>query len=832
MTIRQKLLYFVLALAILPSVLISLLIGYNSISASRDSLEAKAEQQLIAVRDARKDAIEAYFSALEDELLVTSKSLMTIDALSGFNQAVSELDSTESNLAFSSDKLRNFYQQDYTEEFNKNSLDAISNASSLLSSISNSGQYLQSKYIAENINPIGSKDALDSVDDNTLYSALHSKYHPVFRDFIKQTGVYDLLLIDAKTGTVIYSVDKEVDFGTSLLNGPFKDSGLAQVFSKANQLNSSRVVFEDYKPYGPAYNAQSSFIASPVFDSSGAKIGILAFQLPISQVNAIMTVERKWKDKGLGLSGETYLLGADKRLRSEARTLLEDKAAYLQALQNANVNPDTLSMISRSDSSIGLQEVDSIGAQKALSGETGFETFKDYRNVEVLSAFTSVNIFGASWALLSEIDTEEAFADATSLTNTILMVAVAVGLLLAAVALFFGLRFVKTLSNPIADLDDTVRKITEGDLEARVDVKTQDELGELGSALNALMDEKVSALAEAEEENERLNNSIINLIRALNDISEKDFSVTVPVSEDIIGTVAASLNTLTDETSDILKEVTNVSNGVLEVSGNVKEVSDHVIEVSSQEREEILRTLEALDLSSKEMDGIAEEAKSANVLAQETIDNAKKALESVQDSSRGIESIRETIFETEKRIKRLGERSQEISGIVSLINNIAERTHILALNASMHAASAGEAGRGFAVVANEVQRLAENAKQSTEEISTLANSIRTETVDAVNAMNNVISQVAEGTKLAEQAGLAMERNEQATSNLVGRVKVIADSAEKQAESSNEIKVRASEIEKKSRETEASLNDQKESTDKLSQYSKVLADAVGVFKLPE
>jgi methyl-accepting chemotaxis protein len=232
------------------------------------------------------------------------------------------------------------------------------------------------------------------------------------------------------------------------------------------------------------------------------------------------------------------------------------------------------------------------------------------------------------------------------------------------------------------------------------------------------------------------------------------------------------------------------------------------------------------------MDKIAGEANSANLMAQETIGNAKRALSSVQDSATGINSIRETIFETEKRIKRLGDRSQEISGIVNLINNIAERTHILALNASMHAASAGEAGRGFAVVANEVQRLAENAKQSTEEISTLANSIRTETFDTVTAMNKVISQVAEGTKLAEQAGAAMEQNENTTASLVEMVKQIAGSATAQAKTSNSIRDKATIIEESSRKTEKSLNEQKASTEKLTAFSEVLAESVGVFKLPQ
>jgi len=188
--------------------------------------------------------------------------------------------------------------------------------------------------------------------------------------------------------------------------------------------------------------------------------------------------------------------------------------------------------------------------------------------------------------------------------------------------------------------------------------------------------------------------------------------------------------------------------------------------------------------------------------------------------------------ETEKRIKRLGERSQEISGIVNLINSIAERTHILALNASMHAASAGEAGRGFAVVADEVQRLAENAREATSEISTVVNNIRVETSDTVTTMNTVISQVAEGTRLAELAGLSMKENQQATNKLVDSVQQIANSSVAQADVSKQLLERAKQIQESNEQTGRELYEQTKNTDTLVQYSHNLVSTVGVFTLPD
>ena len=197
----------------------------------------------------------------------------------------------------------------------------------------------------------------------------------------------------------------------------------------------------------------------------------------------------------------------------------------------------------------------------------------------------------------------------------------------------------------------------------------------------------------------------------------------------------------------------------------------------------------------------------------------------------GILEIRETISETEKRIKRLGDRSQEISGIVNLINTIAERTHILALNASMHAASAGEAGKGFAVVADEVQRLAENAREATAEISSMVTNIRVETSDTVNIMNKLITQVAEETRLAESAGQKMEDTVLATRQLVERVQSIAQSSAQQAELSNRVRDRATIIRSFTEKTGLQLTKQKAHTDSLKQYSEDLVARVNLFTLP-
>lgn len=381
-------------------------------------------------------------------------------------------------------------------------------------------------------------------------------------------------------------------------------------------------------------------------------------------------------------------------------------------------------------------------------------------------------------------------------------------------------------------LQNTVIKVNDGDMEARAALNRKDELGQLGDAFDKLLDERLKTLSESEKDTEILNESVIDLIRSVSTLAQnKDLAVKIPVSEDITGAIGDSLNLLSKEISNTLQDVKETSSQVASVSNIVKDQSDHVIDVANLERLEVVETAVLLSESVVSMKNIAKVAKDANSKATSTIQNTENALETVMSSMDGINSIRSTIGETEKRIKRLGERSQEITGIVNLINSIAERTHILALNASMHAASAGEAGRGFAVVADEVQRLAENAREATSEISTLVNNIRVETTDTVTTMNTAISQVAEGTRLAEQASKSMKLTQQATLDLVGSVKDIAERSERQAIASSKLLEKATQIQNSTEQTGKELQAQTKNTDRLVQYSADLVSSVGVFKLP-
>lgn len=429
--------------------------------------------------------------------------------------------------------------------------------------------------------------------------------------------------------------------------------------------------------------------------------------------------------------------------------------------------------------------------------------------------------------------TKLVLADGKSASDTyqnarVILLSVAVLSLLLAIAV--SLWITRSITRPVSHLVSVMQKLTSGDVNARAHSDKPDEIGVLARQFDKMVDEREASRLAIEEENEQLNDSVLLLLQAVAQLAKKDLTVRVPVSSNVTGAVSDALNLLTSETSKVLQDVINISADVTEASMKVKAQSDTVMAAAAEERIEVEHTTESLSIASQEMRRIAELAQVCNNAADNAIKSTQLALATVNSTVGGINSTRDIIRETEKRIKRLGERSQEISGVVSIINAIAERTHILALNASMHAASAGEAGRGFAVVADEVQRLAENARQATLQISALVNNIQLETADTVSTMNSAISQVVEGSRLAEQAGQQMQLTQQTTSELVSSVQQIAIRSQGQAKASQDLLDRAHQIKKNSQETSNQLDEQSTQTTNLVEYARMLLSAVRVFKL--
>jgi len=414
------------------------------------------------------------------------------------------------------------------------------------------------------------------------------------------------------------------------------------------------------------------------------------------------------------------------------------------------------------------------------------------------------------------------------LFNLLSLVVVVIGILAAAI---LGPMIYLSITAPIKAISTVVRQVAEGNLEARTDLSTKDELGQLGQAFDGMLNDRVSTMATASEENDSLNDSIIQLLEAVSDLSNRDLTVRVPVAADVTGPVADAMNLMAAQTAQVLNEILSISNQVADAANKVESQGGKINQLADEGGQIIEETMSKLDEASKTMSLIARQAKASNDIASKATLSTQEALDKVTETATGMNEIRETISETEKRIKRLGERSQEITGVVEIINNIAERTHILALNASMQAAAAGDAGRGFAVVANEVQRLAESSRESTSEIAALVGNIQVETAETMATMNKAITQVVEGSELAQASGVQMQATQQTTAELVSSVELIAKRSLVQAHVSNKLRDQTEQAHKSTQETNAELKLQADETAKLTHFSKQLLDSVNLFKLP-
>ena len=343
--------------------------------------------------------------------------------------------------------------------------------------------------------------------------------------------------------------------------------------------------------------------------------------------------------------------------------------------------------------------------------------------------------------------------------------------------------------------------------------------------------ERAAQQQKAEEENDRLKNSVIAVLQAVNQLSERDLTVKAPVTEDVMGAVSDSINQLAGETARVLHGVTGIADQVAQVSTNVKQQADNVAQTAEKERQNVDQMTHSLQTAVQTMDRVAEMAERSNQSAEQATQVTNNALNTVNDTVRGMESIRATIAETEKRIKRLGERSQEISGIVNLINTISERTHVLALNASMQAAVAGEAGRGFSVVAEEVQRLAESSRNATQQIATLVGNIQQETNETINTVNRTIGQVVEGSEQAQAAGEQMRLTQEITTQLVSQVQGIAQASAQQKDMSQQLLQAVRQIGDSTQQTAQQIEAQNREAETLQQAALQLVESVNVFKLP-
>ena len=355
------------------------------------TLRREANAKLTAIREIKKSAVTSYFATIRDQVLTFSGNRMVVEAMAGFDRAFDGLAAeqavTPERLAEMRLALRTYYEGEFQTEYERLNDGKAVDVDAVMAKLGDDAVVFQYHFIRANKHPLGSKHLLDSRGDGSAYDALHAKVHPIIRTYLEKFGYYDIFMVEARTGRIVYSVFKELDFATSLIDGPWADTNFGQVFRQAMKADRGDTTFlVDYDLYTPSYDAPAGFIASPIFDGS-EKVGVLIFQMPLDRITEIMS-----EATGLGKTGETILVGPDYMMRSDSRLDTENRTVAASFRQ-----PETGKVFT--DATRAVFE----------RGESGTTYVVDYRKQPTMIAYAPLDIGGVTWCLNAKMDIAEMF---------------------------------------------------------------------------------------------------------------------------------------------------------------------------------------------------------------------------------------------------------------------------------------------------------------------------------------------------------------------------------------------------------------------------------------
>ena len=753
---------------------------------SKDTLLKAQFDKLIAVETSKSEEINNYFDSLGSILTSLANHQGTKEAFVDFSDSFYSLQNElDLNIPTIKKEIKNDFKNNYLSSVNYD-IPNVSKMRSIDEYIPSNENALvaQHIFITHNNSPIGEKNNLSyNPDFDSYYMNTHKRYHNTFNQVLNNFGLYDVFMVDMK-GNLVYTVFKEKDYATNLKNGPYSKTGIAEVYKKALTLEKGKIAFSDFKAYEPSYNTAASFIATPVY-MDNVKQGVLIFQMPIAKINEMMSFHGKYEAAGLGKSGEIYLVGQDYKMRNDSRFLKDIKDPIVKKL----------------NTTIGIFELKSDSTKAVLEkSEHGSMVIEDYRGISVLSAYDTIDLFGqGKWAIIAEIDEEEALEDIYTLRNVIVGISVLVALL-SIIAFIFIIK--SLVSKPLDLLNSAIVKLTEeNSIDAKIEIKSEDEVGIISKSFNRYLDsienhliEDKKVIAEAKTVIGKVNVGLYN-DRIKQEANSKEINSLRDEINNMIETANRNLNVLSDALSALslaqydyeiprVEKVTGLTAALLSgtkvAQGTINDVMalmDNSTKRLSFSAKDLTQSATNLSDSSNQQAAALEETAAAIEEVSSTIsqsnENAVKMSQYAQNvtksSSIGIELANKTSLSMDD----INEQVKSISESIKVIDQIAFQTNILSLNAAVEAATAGEAGKGFAVVAQEVRNLAARSAEAANEIKAIVETaskkadegkaISVEMIAGFNELNEdidktieIISDVANASR--EQEGAMLQIN--------------------------------------------------------------------------
>ncbi|WP_051145119.1 methyl-accepting chemotaxis protein [Thiomicrorhabdus sp. Kp2] len=511
-----------------------------SIQNADHGLKNLATQQLESIRDSKKASIQRYFDTVSSQVTTLADTQVILQAMFYLPTQVQGYQALADNADLTA--LKEALQKKYQ------TLDLNPDYASQLDGIA---LMMQNDYLVNNPNSSSERWKLNKGASKSAYHAIHASMQPVIHKFIRNANFNELYLIDQKTDRVLYSVNKGSDFGVNIATNPLKNSGLNAVYQNAKNLTANQTAFTDFSRYAPAGNLPQSFMAAPVV-YQGKTLGILVVQLDTEQLNAIMT-----DNSGMGASGDTFLVGTDFLMRTDSA---KDKN---HTVLNSFANPKT-----------GQANYSSVN--QALQGKTGVDLTPSFNSTQVMSAYTPIDALGTKWALVAELDEQEALASSDALLSTALLTIFIAILVIVLVAFVIA----RSISNPIHKLVETIDNIEKSsNFTLRHPASGNDEISQAGQAINQLMG--------------NLDKSFTEIQQVMQSISEGHFSQRVesPLHGDLeklkdsVNASAGSVENTMNALSTVMQGIANGDFSVRldeSVKGELKELVDNALSQMDQ----------------------------------------------------------------------------------------------------------------------------------------------------------------------------------------------------------------------------------------------------------